>query len=41
MAVLGGDAFRVELDAVHGFCFMLQAHDQAVIGFCRDLEVGR
>lgn len=41
MAVLGGDAFRVELDAVHGFGFMLQAHDQPIISFCGDLEIGR
>ncbi len=39
--MLGGDTFRVELDAVNRFCFMLQAHDQAIICFCRDLEIGR
>ena len=30
MAVLGGDAFGMELHAMHGMLPVLQAHDQAV-----------
>src|SRR5262249_1264295 len=40
MAVLGGDALRVELHAVYGKRLVLEAHDDAV-GLGRDLEVGR
>lgn len=39
MAVLCGDAFGVELDAVDRFCFMGEAHDEAIFGFRRDFEV--
>src|SRR3954451_14572461 len=41
MAVLGGDAFRMELQAVHRPRFVGEPHDEAVVGFRRDAEVAR
>lgn len=38
MAVLRGDAFRVELHAMDLVCLMLQSHDHAIFGFSRNLE---
>lgn len=38
MAVLGGDAFGVELHTMDGARFVRQSHDEAVFGFGRDGE---
>ena len=37
MAMLGSNAFRVELHAVDGLCAMRKAHDRAIRGFGGDL----
>ena len=39
--MLGGDGFRVELNAVDGQLFVLQAHDGAVFQLCGDLKTVR
>src|SRR5262245_40814023 len=41
MAVLGGDAFRMELNAVDGKCPMGEPHDQPVTRFGVDCELWR
>ena len=41
MAVLGGDAFGMELHAVHRQAVMHQSHDQTVVGFGIDLRSAR
>ncbi len=38
MAVVGRDAFGVELDAVDGFGFVGYAHDDAIVGLRGDLQ---
>src|SRR2546421_646501 len=41
IAVLGGDALRVKLDAVHGKPTMSETHHQVIIGFGDDGKLGR
>src|SRR5260221_6306631 len=40
LAVLGGDAFRMELHAVHRVFLVRYRHHQAVVGLGGDFEVG-
>src|SRR5262249_25814706 len=41
MAVLGGNALRMKLNAVHRQCAVRQSHDETVTGFCRNRKLVR